>query len=88
MVIFRPSSVIKRGNITTASKYVLIISLFNTYLNQIVYISTVYDTGWPEDDHEILQIVVSLICRGKDKAIPLQAFTGPEGSRRLKFPDF
>jgi hypothetical protein len=24
----------------------------------------------------------------KDKAIPLQALTGPEGSRRLIFPDF
>jgi hypothetical protein len=25
---------------------------------------------------------------GKGKAIPLQAWTGPEGSRRLKLPDF
>jgi hypothetical protein len=25
-------------------------------------------------------------CKGK--AIPLQAFTGPEGSRRLRLPDF
>jgi hypothetical protein len=25
---------------------------------------------------------------GKSKAIPLQALTGPEGSRRLRFPDF
>jgi len=24
----------------------------------------------------------------KCKAIPLQAWTGPEGSRRLRFPDF
>jgi hypothetical protein len=24
----------------------------------------------------------------KDKAIPLQALTGPEGSRRLRLPDF
>jgi hypothetical protein len=24
----------------------------------------------------------------KGKAIPLQALTGPEGSRRLRFPDF
>jgi hypothetical protein len=27
-------------------------------------------------------------CKGKGKAIPLQAWTGPEGSRRLRFPDF
>ena len=26
--------------------------------------------------------------QGKGKAIPLQAWTGPEGSRRLKLPDF
>jgi hypothetical protein len=25
---------------------------------------------------------------GKGKAIPLQALTGPEGSRRLRLPDF
>jgi len=24
----------------------------------------------------------------KDKAVPLQAWTGPEGSRKLRFPDF
>jgi hypothetical protein len=27
-------------------------------------------------------------CKGKGKAIPLQAWTGPEGSRRLRLPDF
>ena len=26
--------------------------------------------------------------KGKGKAIPLQAWTGPEGSRRLRRPDF
>jgi hypothetical protein len=26
--------------------------------------------------------------KGKGKAIPLQAWTGPEGSRRVRFPDF
>jgi hypothetical protein len=26
--------------------------------------------------------------RGKGKAIPLQAWTGPEGSRRMRLPDF
>ena len=25
---------------------------------------------------------------GKCKAVPLQAWTGPEGSRKLRFPDF
>jgi hypothetical protein len=27
-------------------------------------------------------------CKGKSKAIQLQALTGPEGSRRLRLPDF
>jgi hypothetical protein len=26
--------------------------------------------------------------KGRGKAIPLQAWTGPEGSRRLRLPDF
>ena len=26
--------------------------------------------------------------KGKGKAIPLQAWTGPEGSSKLRFPDF
>jgi hypothetical protein len=28
------------------------------------------------------------VVKGKVKAIPLQAWTGPEVSRRLKLPDF
>ena len=28
------------------------------------------------------------IYKGKGKAVPLQAWTGAEGSRKLKFPDF
>jgi len=28
------------------------------------------------------------MSKGKCKAIPLQAWTGPEGSRRLRLPDF
>jgi hypothetical protein len=27
-------------------------------------------------------------CKGKSKAIPLQVWKGPEGSRRLRLPDF
>jgi len=26
--------------------------------------------------------------KGKGKSVPLQAWTGPEGSRKLRFPDF
>ena len=30
----------------------------------------------------------NIIRKSKDKAFPLQARTGPEGSRNLTFPDF
>ena len=29
-----------------------------------------------------------LTCKKKGKAVPLQACSGPEGSRNLRFPDF
>jgi len=37
-----------------------------------------------------LELTLPLIetSKGKGKAIPLQAWTGPEGSRRLRIPDF
>ena len=28
------------------------------------------------------------VSTGKGKAVPLQAWSGPEGSRKLRFPDF
>jgi len=33
----------------------------------------------------ILRATYHVKCKGK--AVPLQAWTGPEGSRRLRFPD-
>ena len=29
-----------------------------------------------------------LVYKGKVKAVPLHAWSGPEGSRKLRFPDF
>jgi len=29
-----------------------------------------------------------ILRKGKGKAVPLQSWTGPEGSRKLRFPDF
>jgi len=28
------------------------------------------------------------ICKGKGKAVPLQAWSGPEGCRKLRFPEY
>ena len=33
-------------------------------------------------------IIVGKICGDKRKAVPLQAWSGPEGSRKLRFQDF
>jgi hypothetical protein len=42
-----------------------------------------YITKWKT----ALQISATGLHSGKSKAIPLQAWTGPEGSRRLGLPD-
>jgi len=34
-----------------------------------------------------LRMKVELV-KGKGKTVPLQAWSGPEGSRKLRFPDF
>jgi hypothetical protein len=36
----------------------------------------------------VLKINYIRSVKGKGKAIPLQALTGPEGSSRLRLPDF
>ena len=36
----------------------------------------------------IVVVVVVVVVVVKSKAIPLQAWKGPEGSRRLRLPDF
>jgi len=28
------------------------------------------------------------VCKGKGKAVPLQAWSGPEDSKKLRFPDY
>jgi hypothetical protein len=52
----------------------------------IVFTMTLYDFTELFDYDKYAQ--VTAIGKGKGKAIPLQAWTGPEGSRRLRLPDF
>jgi hypothetical protein len=35
----------------------------------------------------VLTLCANRHNKGKDKAIPVQAYSGPEGSRKLGFPD-
>jgi len=39
---------------------------------------------------KLITVLIFYIFRveGKDKAVPLEAWSGPEGSRKLSFPDF
>jgi len=37
---------------------------------------------------EQLTVDMLVFNKGKGKAVPLQAWSGPEGSRKLRFPDF
>jgi hypothetical protein len=44
---------------------------------------------WCEESIQIsMQYVVINIIQYKGKAVPVQTRTGPEGSRRLRLPDF
>ena len=36
----------------------------------------------------ILTVHLQIEVKGTGKAVPLQAWSGPEGSRKLRFPDF
>jgi hypothetical protein len=36
----------------------------------------------------IIIIISSNSSKGKGKAVPLEAWIGPEGSKKLRFPDF
>jgi hypothetical protein len=33
-------------------------------------------------------IFICILLQGKGKAVPIQAWSGPEGSKKLRFPDF
>jgi len=41
---------------------------------------------WKKDG--ICRYILHLECVIKGKGLPLQAWSGPEGSRKLRFPDF
>jgi len=41
-----------------------------------------------EENERYLRKDSRYTSKGKGKAVPLQAWSGPEGSRKLRFPDF
>ena len=42
----------------------------------------------PEINRSVIMMTTTHLKMGKGKAIPLQAWKGPKGSRRLRLPDF
>jgi len=40
------------------------------------------------DDLNHIKNSATILIKGKGKAVLLQAWSGPEGSRKLRFPDF
>jgi hypothetical protein len=43
---------------------------------------------WPADEQPAVETCSHVIYIYKGKAVPLQAWSGPEGSKKLRFPDF
>ena len=50
---------------------------------------SLYQLSYPGQTHFFIPALLHFcILIKNDKAVPLQAWSGPEGSRKLRFPDF
>jgi hypothetical protein len=58
------------------------LTLFYKPVAFIIQVNAILIAQW-----SIIKLAV-IIIKGKGKAIPLQAWSGPEGSRKLRFPDY
>jgi len=47
-----------------------------------------YRNTYKERAEDLFEFLYQQVPGGNGKAIPLQAWTGPEGSRRLRLPHF
>jgi len=59
------------------------IILKSKIITQIGMIENKLNANWKDRNERLKPMIMKL-----SKAIPLQAWTGPEGSRRLRPPDF
>jgi len=75
----------QRDRQTYMTKLIVALSILRTSLKMIVTI--LYAAGGNSEFQEETWRC-SLRGKGKGKAVPLQAWTGPEGFRKLRFPDF
>ena len=58
------------------------VKLFNYKQSSLLHVSVTYF------DHIEEALLQRMYYIGKEKAVPLQAWSGPEDSRKLRFPDF
>ena len=58
------------------------------YCTQPCNIKISFSVNKPQQQEGMQNHKISLYVKGKGKAVLLQAWSGPEGSRKLRFPDF
>jgi hypothetical protein len=82
---------------TLVIKLMLRLGLATVVTGQSMFLSKSLDSytrkcqGWGPENCKNTMYVTSfwwVKCKGKGKAVPLQVWSGPEGSIKLRFPDF
>jgi hypothetical protein len=72
----------------TILHYTILYCTYNILYCTIIYYTTLYYTVLHYTYTIQYYTVLYYTIKGKGKAFPLQAWSGPEVSRKLKFPDF
>jgi len=70
----------KFSNILDNAQYYIELNIYKTRV--ISFYRKMYEINYNN------QIRLHDMCKGKGKAVPLQAWSGPQGSRKLRFPNF
>ena len=66
-----------------------IVHMHDELLQKLGSVIQTHNNAHTQQQHRYLTTLLFLFnVGGKGKAVPLQAWSGPEGSRKLRFPDF
>jgi len=60
----------------------------DTHSEYVIFTAFSVKNGYANAPECFIDAHIECLVKRKGKAIPLQAWTGPEGSRRLRLPDF
>ena len=69
-------------------RHLLGITKLDKVKNQCIRQKKNWSTEHSKGNKTVPQKVATTCTEVKDKAVPLQTWSGPEGSRKLRFPDF